>query len=306
MKLIEDRAWKLLSVVVTLAGVVVPAAIALHLHNTGGQPEKLVTLDKLGPINPLLDLDPIAEDAELSLKIGDSELDNIEIWRFTLANKSPAAITKSDFSQPLRVETEAPWEIVGIEASRWDSGPIALIWTREDESAFVAEPFLMNPGDRVSQVVYVSATEETDDDSSISIKARIENLKRFYPEDSILGRAVKPTIIDLSLREAILLVVIASAWLLWFLKTARGTRFQGTLSTVFLAALSYSIAEVTVYFIAGESTSYERVFGRDWFSVRAQFQNWLVILVHISVCAYLLWQRRTKNCDPVPPSELPP
>ncbi len=290
MSIVEDRVWKIIALLVAILTLSIPVAVSVQHFDFGGKPPKSVLLGTIGPIDPLRDLDGLSGDTNLNLSIADRTFDNVVIWRFSLENLAIAPITADEFSVPLQVSVEPPWEIIAIKKSDYDIGPIDLKWIRINSTRMEAMPFLLNPGDKFRQTVYLTATKPNAGESSISVTARIENLKSFTVEQSILDRPYKSTIVDLSFSQVIFLVLVASLYLYWYLILMRKSDLQNRMYIVAVAAISFSAAEVTTYYLFGPGTLREQLFGRNLLDPGTQFQNWIVLIVHIGFSFYLYWR----------------
>ena len=311
---VETRIWNALGILVALVTMAAPLWVTYKHFELGGNPEKSVELQTIGPIDPLNDLSALAKGTKLNLAIGDQSYSNILIWQFVINNRGKAPITPADFFERLRVAVDPPWEIVAIRNSNLSSGPISLVWKRLGPSEMEAEPFLLNSDDRLWQTVYLTATnsdsgklselmKNKQETSSLKVTARIVNLKHFTKAKSFMDEdSRKFPLVYLSLRDVLFLLLVASVLLYWYARSleksgvAKFPSRKAFVLIVLLSILSYSTAEVITFYIFGGDPIYEAVAGRHLLNWEFQLQNWLILLIHIS-CSIYLYRRAKRNVE---------
>jgi len=302
----EQRAWAFVSLVVAVITASVPVWIAIDQFERGGHPEKRVDLILYGPITPIDDLSPLADDGNLELVVGSHRFKNVSIWQMSLKNEGKAPIVPDDFFEPLRISVDPPWRIVSIRGRRFYTGPIQVHWTRISDTIMEATPFLFNPGDRLSQTVYVtqegSPTEQIDSDSAKpKITARVTNLRAFSkPSHDPLHERRRQALVYLSFRDMVVLLLIANIFLAWYLRLlalGRVVSFPSSRAYLFsvgVAFLSYATAEVIVYYMFGGDPIYDKVFGRRLLDWKFQLHNWLILGLHVGLSVYLYRRARSE------------
>jgi hypothetical protein len=312
---VETRIWNALGILIALITMAVPLWVTYEHFELGGSPEKSAELQTIGPIDPLNDLSALAKGTRLNLSIGDQSYSNIVIWQFGIHNRGKAPISPADFFEPLRVAVDPPWKIIAIRDSELLSGPISLNWKRLEPGVMQAAPFLLNSDDRVWQTVYLTATDRDggrfpnltkskNETSSLKVTARVVNLKQFTKARSSMDDAAtrKSALVYLSLRDVLFLLFVASVLLYWYARSlersgiAKFPSRKAFVLIVFLGILSYSTAEVITFYIFGGDPIHEAVVGRHLLDLEFQFQNWLILLVHIS-CSIYLYQRAKRNVE---------
>jgi|GEM_PF-3572103 len=310
---VEARVWNALGILVAMIMMAVPLWITYEQFELGGSPEKSVELQTIGPIDPLNDLSSLAKGTSLSLSIGDQAYSNILIWQFIIHNRGKAPITPSDFFERLRVSVDPPWEIVAIRDSELLTGPISLNWSRLAPNVMEAQPVLFNPDDRVWQTVYLTAAKKDGgqlselmknkhETSALKVTARVLNLKQFTKAKSFLDEAAsrKTAMVYLSLTDVLFLLLVASVLLYWYVRSlersgvAKFPSRKGFIFIVLFGILSYSTAEVITFYIFGGDPISEAMMGRHLLDWRFQFQNWVILLIHIS-CSIYLYHRGKRN-----------
>ena len=193
----ESAAWKILTLVVGLLTAAVPAYVAYDIYGRGSILEKRVELFQLTPINPLQDLSVLGERASFVLKYQKQTFKNIVIVGAWITNKGGVPVLPTDFYENLRVTVEKPWKIVAVENRGGFSPGIRVRWKRVNDTRFEAEPMLLNGGDRIDPLVYLTDTEFSDAASPstttgrkepiVKWNARIANLRGFSDPPNPFG-----------------------------------------------------------------------------------------------------------------------
>lgn len=308
----ETRVWNLLALVVGVLTASAPLFVGLEQLRKGNVPEKKIELFWHTMINPLGDLSALGSTAKLRLQISDATYDNIAIRQFRLTNVGAAPVTAADFHKPLSVSVDPPWTIISIENDDSIVRSFPLEWDQEASNRFVAKPFLLNPGDAVYQTIYLTNTDPMDFEKirnqkylqvDTKLDARIVNLREFSEPPSLMerhGEVIGP-VVYLELPATILLIIIASTILYWYIYNlvivgiARHPSRKAYLLFILAALLSYATAEVIVYYVFGGQPA-EDIWGRDLLNWRSQWQNWVIMLIHVSASMYLY--RRLKSMSP--------
>ena len=186
MTKLSDIIWKIITLAVGLLTAAVPTYVAYDLSSRGAAPEKRVELRRYEPFNPLRDLSLLRNEAQLRLKMGEQAVDNLLIGRAYIENVGKAPILPSDYYENLSVSVPNPWKILAVTNSVENSSYIGLNWKRVSENKFEAEPALLNPGDVINPIIYltndkyvVNSNESSNklDKKQIEWKARILNLR---------------------------------------------------------------------------------------------------------------------------------
>lgn len=188
---------KVLTAVAALLPTLVPIYVAYDLYDRGQVPEKRIELRRYPPINPLNDLSPLGEGAVLSLKMKDDMLNNIVIGETSIRNAGRSPVFPNEYDERLSVSVSSPWKIVAVENStRWAFG-VEFRWNRVSETRFEAEPALLNPGDFVVTLVYLTNTQFVSHsdmrraaaaEPEVEWDARITNMRSFQTPPCIIDR----------------------------------------------------------------------------------------------------------------------
>jgi hypothetical protein len=252
------------------------AYIAYDLWARGPIPERRLNLDRLGVIDPMKDLSALGEVARVSMLVGSDTLDNLLIAKANLRNVGKAPILPTDYHEKISVNVEPPWKIVSINNSADDSPRrVDFKWSRISETQFEAEPALLNPGDHVSTVVYVTNTQASRSASSVQKlsekdvdwKARITNLSEFVEEPEtpykVLPRGILVHVSGWALPFMLAAALVFQALYLHLLQRTRllsFTDFSGVTWVLATSLLSFAAAESMADFLFPPGDIFEMLF----------------------------------------------
>jgi hypothetical protein len=303
------RLWGFFTAVVVAA---IPALIAgivtIDIYKRGPIPEKSVEQQTLGPFDPLSSLGMAGDKQRVTMSFmvdGGKEYSNLSVWLFFLRNKGSTPILPAEIYENIAVTIRAPWAIVAID-NYGDEPAVKLTWTRKDERTFVAQPVLINPGDEISAVVFLTNTEydrnkprSAKDLPAPKVTARISNMRTFSQSVSRLENYRLPhgVVIYIDGWGVPFTLALAGCILSWYLVTLRASHFlrstrnQALVLTVMAALLAFSVAEVFTFYIFGGYPLLETM-GALGFNWGVQVANWLVLLAHVLVSLYLLHRAR--------------
>jgi hypothetical protein len=177
-----DLLLSLLTLAVGLITAAAPIYVAYDIYDRGPAPEKRLELKHWFVTNPTKNLSSLANKAHLILTVEDKTVGNLVIAHDLLRNTGRVPVLPSDYFQNLTVSVSPPWYIVAVESSKDGLGNVPLRWKRNSDTQFEAEPSLLNPGDSVSTVVYltntnVAKTLSIGPDPTTLWDARITNLR---------------------------------------------------------------------------------------------------------------------------------
>lgn len=300
----EERVWQAAGILVALVTMWVPLVISIGQFERSAEAEKHVELDFIGPLNPMSDLSRFPGDS-LQLTIEGRSVKNLRAWSMILQNTGRSPITADDFFQNLRISVEAPWELVGVGNSSDAKRDISLKWNRVDERTYEAVPFLFNPGDRLLEPIYATSSQKVEEYADVpepKVTARIVNLRNFSRKEERPSRAssdYRHAFVYLTEGETYLLLFLASLLLAWYLRQGQRARLPsagrvGIPLFVGFAVLSYSTAEVVVYYTFGGSPINEIFRDREGWNWQYEIHNLIVLTIHIVVSAALVLRARAR------------
>ena len=108
-------AWRVIGLIVSVVGILVPAIFSLILHSLGVVPEKNLELVYGRTVNPLADLSSLGDKVTLNLTIEDQTYKNVQIYTANLKNIGRAPILPSDFFENLSASVKEPWKIIAVK-----------------------------------------------------------------------------------------------------------------------------------------------------------------------------------------------
>lgn len=287
------------------AAVAVPSVIALlgiwqnsDQFARGEYAEKEVTQTFIGPIDPLNDLVGIASrNSDISLIIGDKTYSNLSIQQLVLKNEGKVPILPGDFIEALRIHANEGWQIIAIRNSEL-TGQVNLTWSELPTKEFEAAPFLLNPGETIWQILYLTRPDDSvkprdEPGPPINLTARIINLPKFSTKETDDWKLAPPPIVSLSLGAAVFVIFVAAVTLVWYvwallrIGLRRFPRWKLISSLVAYSALSYATAEVLAFYLFPTLSS--RMLG---FDIKYQWHNWLILLTQIATAGYLVYRMK--------------
>jgi len=274
------------------------------VYGRGPVPEKRVELIRLSSINPMKDLSVLGDRVNLSLTMDNQTIDNLIIAQAFLRNVGGAPILPSDYHENLSVSVRNPWKIVTVENSTFLPSDIELRWERVSDTRFEAEPALLNPGDRVGMLVYLTniqfaglSASEKPTEPQVKWSTRVTNLRALYeppPAHERLEQRIRSRLfgiyVELSgwaLPFTIVAALLFQALYLHLLVRARflqGWRWHSISLVLCSSLLGFASAESTATYLFGNS--FTEMFGVN---------HWLnapPIILHLMVLSFLYQKAR--------------
>ena len=292
---LQDNIWRSVSVLIA----VLPIGVSLTIFQTQiavSTLEKRVQKHENPVIFPLRDLSSLRQGEKPRLVVTDPAYTTIAAKTFFLENVGLTPIKPSDFVEPLTVRVSSDWSIISVK----DRYPMS--WHREAPHEYRADPFLINPDDRIAITVYLNSDREfstpSDADESIDfdVKARIIGLKSFSErpkrEKPLSMWEVFP-LVQLTPSQVASLLLIASLLLYWQIRAIDRSDLTRSLNAraalmVLSAVLSFAVAEVIVFFWAGGSYMMTLVLRHEFWALRYQWHNWLILVAFAMWSLFLL------------------
>ena len=261
---------QMLTILVALLTMAVPAYVAYDLYSKGPTPKKQIELHKMPFINPMNDLAALGNEAALSLSIRNQSTNNFIIAKEWIRNTGSAPILPSDYHEKITVNVQKPWKILEVGNSLDFPSAIAFKWKRINDTKFEAEPALLNPGDIVSTNIYLTYAELNKPSITgrsptviTEWKARIVNMNDFTIVPYYLMEFSKPgskgniSGIQVFLYgwSLVIVIVISSIFFALYLQLMnlagllQDMHIKSILLVVGASLLGFADAESTVYYI---------------------------------------------------------
>lgn len=219
-----------------------------------------------------------------SLNVGDRSFDNIVLVLAVVKNTGQSPIVDSEIKRPLSVSVGKGWEIVAVEGDQTAlaEGKPGIKWERKSVDAFEAGAnFLLNPTESIGANIYLSKTDSalsTTPEPKLTWNMRVLNMPNgpnlptytapTYSTPTFLDR----TMIFLSVKRMIILVVIASLTLLAYIQLLTVAGYanlqsrsgvahliaSAVVSFAFAAAITHAVAHIVwpdAYFYPGADSA---------------------------------------------------
>jgi hypothetical protein len=288
--------------------VIIPAVVGFALiwqnsehFKKGSDPEKSLSQTLIGPIDPLTDLTPlISANPGFTLTVGERSYSNLSIQQFILRNEGKAPILPADFEKPLQVHAKNGWEIVTIKNSD-APGHVDLRWSGITARTFEAEPFLLNPGEDIWQVLYLThdesiAPKKEKNGPPIYLSVRLTNLVGFSTKPSDEWGYEDPPypILDLTVDATVFILVFAGTlltWYIWALSKIGFRRYQPWLFVTLVVAsssLCLATAGVLAFYLFPTPSATRLLLGTSALDFRTYWHNWVIVIVQLATAAVLL------------------
>lgn len=184
--------------VFSLILVLIPVFHGSFLHKKGSEPEKHLTQVDGLLLHPLRDLQNIASSDTVALSIGKRSFTNLFVLDSAVTNIGSSPIVPDDFHAPLSINVPAPWEIITVKSKVENTQQISTLWQSSNAQKFIAAPVLINPGDSLNVVIYIThpslppfSTVDVPKQPSITWDARITNLRSIERGSSQLLSAMQ-------------------------------------------------------------------------------------------------------------------
>lgn len=96
----------------------------------------------------------------IAMSIDGELFSDLEVYSYSLKNTGKAPIVPDDYIEPITVSVKEPSRILTVEKNRSNPDGLTLTWNEIDEDRFQLQPLLLNPGDSVGILVFVSESLE--------------------------------------------------------------------------------------------------------------------------------------------------
>jgi hypothetical protein len=187
----ENRIWNALIILGAMLTAAVPAYVAYDLWGRGPAPERRLQLRQGATIDPLTDLSSLGD--KVAVYIQDRVIERLFIEQTYLENIGSTPIEPEDFHENISVNVDEPWQIIAVENSElFKNMAVQVDWRKVSETRVEAASTLLNPGDTVVSVVYITskpgAVLKNDEKPTVNWKAHITNMRGFYTEPDFFDR----------------------------------------------------------------------------------------------------------------------
>ncbi len=300
----ENRFWQMVLIFVGLLTAFVPAYVSYDLYGRGAIPERRIELNQMSVINPLRDLSGLGGKVSLLIRSQTESIDNIVIAKAYLRNVGRTPIVPTDYYEKISVNVKKPWKILAVGSDE-PFREVEFKWNRVSDNRFEAVPALLNPGDTVSTMVYLTNTEhgrlsppEKPEEPNVEWKARIVNMTTFtHPPNLFNQIAERNWGINVDLTGWALLFTIAAAMLflaLYLHLLSRASLLGGMgVTAIFIVLgasfLSFAAAESMATYLFGNTRSILGIGVEHWINA-----PWIILHIIFLILLYVKGRRRTR------------
>ena len=275
--------------------------IASQTFERGPIPPKSLTTSTFSGSDAMSALRNAGNFITVYVSANNKPLSNLFIATSTLSNSGAAPILPTDIYENIKVETKDPWEIVALTNEKGEPPSINLKWKRVDARTFSADPALINPGDRITAVLYLThfkplSTDIEEQAPVISWSSRISNMSAIVEKEAIVHlqtSEIIPLFVYVYGFGLIFLVSLFVIYILIYLHLLKavGIIFNGSVRRSFLvggcAILSLLASEASNSYVFGSSILDQGA--NNAYNLPVIITNWACI------AALLVLRRRTRN-----------
>jgi len=148
-KMLSDVRWQGVGAIAGILGLLLPLLMPLV---SGGSKPRLIIDYKGFAVMPFSSMTGV----DVALKVDGQEISDPAVLVFSVVNGGRCAIKPGDFLEPLSVKVKKPWQVAGMASGADSKKDIVGKWIRKGEGEYVLEPLLLNPGEKVHGLMFVS------------------------------------------------------------------------------------------------------------------------------------------------------
>jgi hypothetical protein len=163
---LQSPFWQGAGAIVSIIALIISTFIAYDIYQKSLRLPDLTIVHEYS-FNPVDFGESSSKNIAMSI---DGELvTDLEVYSYTLRNTGKAPVTPDDYIEPITVSVEEPLRILTVEKNRSNPDSVSVSWDEIDENEFQLKPLLLNPGDSIGILVFVTeSSEETGSDDQIS------------------------------------------------------------------------------------------------------------------------------------------
>jgi hypothetical protein len=224
----------------------------------------------------------------ITIMVDGSAVESTRVYYYKLLNTGQDPILPSDYIEPVQVTVEqGRGELLTVDTTQTHPTELEVDWSKVTTSTFSMEPTLLNPGDEVGVLLFVTNIEESDDLPQLHWTARIVGVPtlRFQTDESpaeesglgvfYLGISHEGWSVYWLAALSSLFFIIGLLLASRFKRVGRFSAAQVLLLTV-LMAFSFSSAEIIVDVVI-EGNAHQ------WRGA------WALLALHILLIVYVSW-----------------
>jgi hypothetical protein len=282
---LRDPAWQAVGTIIGVVALLVSTIVAYDIYQRSTQSSEL-TVAEVIQFDPLEDIFGEAMKGRIALLIDNAAVESATVYYFSISNTGENPITPKDYTEPLRVSVESPWELLANDTPYSTPPELKVAWTKITTNSFEMEPALLNPGDTIGVLLFATDPTGSQEPPRLSWTARIVNVHslKVQPQETAAERSGLGALYTGIYHRGWSVYWLAGlAVFLFVVGVSLGTRFgrldcstplQIALLTAIMT-LSFSSAEIMVdVFIEHD---------RQWWGA------WLLLGLHLLLLFYLVW-----------------
>jgi hypothetical protein len=264
------------------------------------------TVAVAGALSPLGDRDKI----QLSLMIGNQPVkNNLVVSTIGIRNTGSVAIIPSDYYTNLSINVDKRWQTLAVINATGAERPV---WKKITDQQFEASPELLNPGDAITVILYVTNTEHErlSQEQLAQLKpmwsAHILNLKSISEAINPLDEITRDPFIKVPLVIVLygsgligtlfgtIFFIIIYINLLYDLSYLKGSRWQIVGAIIGVGILSLTSSEAMMTYL----------FPNIWVRLTGGISNWMNmpwIVLNLVMLVWLSWKAwKARAMSPLP------
>lgn len=276
----RDPVWQAVGTLIAIFGMIVSTFVAYDVYRRAVQSPE-VTITEYHYYDPLQF--GAAMEGRVSLIVDGIAAESAVVYYYSVANTGQSPICPDDYIEPLQVSVDAPWELLAIGSA---SSGLQVEWTRVTTNTFQMESSLLNPGDWMGLILFMSNPTKAEEPPQPSWSARIANVRsvevqprQTAAEQTGLGAlyvGISHSGWNVYWLAAIAILLFAIGMLLSKRSGRLGSiSFSQIALLAALMALSFSSADIMVSVVLEGKTQ--------------PFVAWLAVGLHSLLIFYLVW-----------------
>jgi hypothetical protein len=285
---LPDQAWQVISITIGVLAIIVSVFITYDVYQKSVQLSAL-TVHEVFHFDPVRFLFGEAMEDRIALMVDGSPIESTTIYYYQLSNTGRSPILPTDYIEPVQVSVSpGKGELLTVDTTRTYPPELEVGWSKVTTSTFSMEPVLLNPGDEIGVLLFITDIPDSDETPQVDWKARLVGISSLEVQD-------EETPAEESGLGAFYLGISHYGWSLYWLavlsllfyvgglllamRFKRLTRFSATqiVLLVTLMAFSFSSAEIVV------DVFYEGDASHQWWGA------WVLLGFHTLFLLYISW-----------------
>jgi len=168
-----DPVWQIISIAIGVAAIIVSIVVTYDVYQRSVQFSAL-TVREVFHFDPVHDLFGETMDERIALMIDGVAVESTRVYYYQLSNTGRSPILPSDYIKPLQVTIEqGEGELLTVDTTRTYPTELDVEWNKVTTNTFSMNPTLLNPGDQVGVLLFVTNIADKDRLPELNWTARI-------------------------------------------------------------------------------------------------------------------------------------